>query len=104
MLENYAKKAYIINMINIKRIHNIEDYYSYAKAILDEEGNFYSEFSDWLAENELELKKEFSFRLLRNEDDTLDHTFLEWALEKWTIDNYNKLTEEINQLTGVADV
>ena len=90
--------------INIKRIHPKDKYELYAENLLDEDGEYYTNFNEWMYNNEKELKVAYIACLKSNLDDTVDTTFIEWSLEKWVIHNYNTLQEEISMLTNTEEL
>ena len=85
--------------LNIDKKFEVDDYATYAEQLMDDDGNFFSDYLDWVSENEQELKALYATALFNNDDDVMEYTFIEWSLEKWAVDNYNKLREEIEQLT-----
>lgn len=88
----------MIEAQTLQKIHTVEEYYSHGEALLNEQIDYHEHYLIWVNSNDSILKAEYIKALLQNSDDVIDSSYLEWAMTKYIVWDYNRIKSEIDDM------
>ena len=88
----------MIQLQNLEKIHKADEYHTHGEALLSESSDYYEQYMNWLSENDPILKSQYIKLLIRNDEDVIDSSYLEWAMTSYVVYDYNTVKSEIENL------